>query len=360
MSWMLLVVILLISLFEDAAGLRRGGRGQVNIKPPDINQRSGGGGGENGYRLLTSDECKSVSTSWRKRIGVLDSNGKIELFEMLNIIERGSEVMPGKEPQRKELLAFGEFQDGNVVCVCMGYLYKCKCPWDLSVRTMAHMDGDLVMEENMVAFIKEVCIEHACVPDYSFLERWELFAGRKWIRSPRKLAEQKAAELEKSISTYYTKFNKAPSIVLDHHELEYLGPYWYKLRVPNDRLPVNNRPNLYFRQKSLDIRDEFEVRFYPPVTGVSSGRGTVGAAIIIDTDDDESFQKFKCSDSTINDAKLVASEITRRIKHPPEIVSYNEEEDTTKERIDYSMDGLTGKEMLKKLRDDYNREKSSN
>ena len=70
----------------------------------------------------------------------------------------------------------------------MGYLEKCKCPWDLHVVTLAHLLQDPQLEENMVDFIKDVCLEHACVPDYSYLDRWDSFADRKWMKSPRKLA----------------------------------------------------------------------------------------------------------------------------------------------------------------------------
>ena len=46
---------------------------------------------------------------------------------------------------------------------------------------------------------------------------------------------------------------------------------------------------LFIRWK---IRDEFEIRFEPPVTGVSSGRATVGAHVIIDTDNTDHFRKY--------------------------------------------------------------------
>ena len=320
-------------------------------RPPDSIQR-GGGGGENGYRLLTSQECLSISHLWRKKLGFLDSNIKIELYEMISIIERGSEIMPGKEPQRKELVAFGEFQDGVIVCVCMGYLFKCRCPWDLYVMTMAQMLQDPHIEENMVAFIKDICLEHACVPDYSYLDRWDSFADRKWMKSPRKLAEEKMTDTEGSISTYYSNCNKAPAVVLDNHAVDYLGPYWYKFRIPNRSLPENQRAILYFRQRSENIRDEFEIRFLPPVTGVSSGRGTVGAAIIIDIDDDESFVKYKCSNIVIGSVKIVADEILSRINHPEEHCAI---EDISKERTNLSVDYMTGREILSKLRDDYRR-----
>ena len=59
-------------------------------------------------------------------------------------------------------------------------------------------------------------------------------------------------------------------------------------------------PTLYWRQKARDSCDEFEVRFEHPITGVSSGRATVGAHVIIDTDDDESFRKYRVSEHGIS------------------------------------------------------------
>jgi hypothetical protein len=341
--------------------LRTGNSGRVNNicrRPPDTIQRDrGGGGDENGHRLLTCQECRTISKLWRKKLGILNSNSKIELYEMIKTIEKGCDSMPGKAPQRKELIAFGELQDGVIVCVCMGYLNKCKCPWDLSIVSMAQMNRDINIEENMVNFIKDVCLEHACVPDYSILEKWEAFYNRGWIKSPRRLAMEKAAEMEGSISTYYSNCNKAPAIVLDNHAVDYIGPYWYKTRIPNDCLPKRRRAILYFRQKSKDNRDEFEIRFFPPVTGVSSGRGTVGAAIIIDTDNDKSFTTYKYSDTVIRNVKSVSDEILSRIKHPMHFFAM---EDTFKERTDFSNDSLTGKEILRKLRDDFESENWKN
>ena len=82
---------------------------------------------------------------------------------------------------------------------------------------------------------------------------------------------EKAAEMEGSKHILFN-CNKAPAIVLIITQI--IRPYWAKQN--SERLSAEEeRAILYFRQKSKDNRDEFEIHF-PPVTGVSSGRGTIG------------------------------------------------------------------------------------
>jgi len=87
-----------------------GSRSAVNIRPPIDNVKSRGKGGENGHRLLTATECSSVVDKWQRKIGIMDSGNKIELFEILSVIEKFSKIMPGREPQSNQLiLTFGLF-----------------------------------------------------------------------------------------------------------------------------------------------------------------------------------------------------------------------------------------------------------
>jgi hypothetical protein len=132
-------------------------------------------------------------------------------------------------------------------------------------------------------------------------------------------------------------------------------------------------PTLYWRQKARDSCDEFEVRFEPPVTGVSSGRATVGAHIIINTEDDDSFRKYRVSENAISgemdlklnssiiildfhfavlpiDAKRLSLELMQRIRHPDSFLmvsSFPEGSLTTGGGYE------TSKEMLRRLRDEY-------
>lgn len=105
----------------------------------------------------------------------------------------------------------------------------------------------------------------------------------------------------KIIALTYHEHNRAPSIIIDNEEsVQFLGPYWFQTKIRNVHLPEDEMPTLYWRQKACDSCDEFEVRFEPPVTGVSSGRATVGAHIIIDTEDDGSFSKYRVSENGIS------------------------------------------------------------
>ena len=55
----------------------------------------------------------------------------------------------------REIIALGEFQDGEVVCLSMGTLIKVKCPWELQISTIAQpqFKRDDTIDENMVSLI---------------------------------------------------------------------------------------------------------------------------------------------------------------------------------------------------------------
>jgi len=52
-----------------------------------------------------------------------------------------------------EIVAFGEFQDGEIVCISLGKLTKVKCPWDLRLYALAQLHSDPTMENNMVSSV---------------------------------------------------------------------------------------------------------------------------------------------------------------------------------------------------------------
>jgi len=87
--------------------------------------------------------------------------------------------------------------------------------------------------------------------------------------------------------------------------VRFIGPYWFQTKIRNAQLPDDEVPTLYWRQKSCESCNEIEVRFEAPITGVSSGRATVGAHVIIDTEDDDSFRKYKVSEEGMTGTQSV-------------------------------------------------------
>jgi len=316
---MLLLLLSIPLIAKSVCGLRAE-YSSLNIQrlPPNIIKNEGDNrGGENGYRQLTPLECKALCKSWCRKIGLLNDAHKMELYEMLNVIEDCSRVMPGSKPQRRELLAIGELQDGQIHCISMGYLVKVKCPWELQVLALAqlHMDHST---ELMVQYLRDLCLEHACDPDYSYLNRWSMFENKPWIKSST-ATDQRPSKLDQ-IALLYQRYNAAPSIVLDDHSIPKISTYWFKTSIQHDKVP-SMKTSLFWRQKRSSW-DEFEVRFTPPVAGVSSGYGTVGCHVIIDTDDAMvDMGCFGISDSSAKYARGVSILIRSRIYHPDDVLS---------------------------------------
>ena len=71
---------------------------------------------------------------------------------------------------------------------------------------------------------------------------------------------------------------------------------------------------LYFRQKRASP-DEVEVRFEPPVTGVSSGSGTVGAAVIVEVGN-AAHERLYLPGGAAEQLRQVVAELRRRIVRP--------------------------------------------
>lgn len=308
-------IILLIQFISILYGLRPNYQSDLmfNLRPPNIIQNNNNNNnGENGYRLLTSKECDTAIQLWKRKIGILNEPNKMELYEMFNLIEDCSKVMPGKFPHRKELLAFGEFQQGNIHCILLGYLTKVKCPWDLEVLAIAQLKPDHYHIELMVEFLNELCIEHACVPDYTSLEKWSIFEGKKWINTSNRLDYENR---NNEISILYQQINLSPCIILDDHNIPYMSTYWFKTKLNHNKISYIST-FLYWRQKRSSF-DEFEIRFAPPIAGVSSGYGTVGCHIIIDTDDNNiNMNTYGLNNIVSEYTKNISKQIKAKIIHP--------------------------------------------
>ena len=154
-------------------------RGLLSKPPIDIDGRGGrGGGGEYGIRQLTVEECQRTLVSWRKLQGMVRGDTGIEQFELMEVLDKVSKVMPGKYPQRHEFLAFGELVDGTIECMSAMYCGKVTCPWELEVISIAHAPSlssrNDVNErtQSMVDFINQLCKDNAILPNYHPLSQY--------------------------------------------------------------------------------------------------------------------------------------------------------------------------------------------
>ena len=155
-------------------------RGLLSKPPIDIDGRGGrgGGGGEYGIRQLTVEECQRTLVSWRKSQGMVRGDTGIEQYELLEVLDKVSRVMPGKYPQRHEFLAFGELVDGTIECMSAMYCGKVTCPWELEIIAIAHAPSlssrNDVNErtQSMVDFINQLCKDNAILPNYHPLSQF--------------------------------------------------------------------------------------------------------------------------------------------------------------------------------------------
>ncbi len=80
-----ILLLIVVLFFGPATSFGSRSRSAVSIRPPIDSATSIGKGGENGHRLLTAEECSFVANNWQRKIGVMDSGSKMELFEILTV-----------------------------------------------------------------------------------------------------------------------------------------------------------------------------------------------------------------------------------------------------------------------------------
>ena len=330
---------LLIALFWAKPALPLPARSVQMVPPTRINRPEiGRGGGETGYRQIEKSELGKVVEQWSRQMGVVSGSRSIEAFEMLRLLDECSKAMPGSKPQRRELIAFAEIEDGSILTVALGYCTKVKCPWELDVLAILSLPRlDEVRLDNMANFLIDLCRENAIWPDFSRLDKYSsLFHDKAWVQRsfeqkrifsgvvvtddslcPEMLGASITPSLLETVKATYKKENAAPSVVLDEHDMDALPSFWFRQSL---RDPVVGILPLYFRQKRRAgeaVVDEFEVRFDPPVTGVSSGMPTVGCHLIIDCDNDQQVRETLGTDTQCRtNLLLVAKYIASKIKTP--------------------------------------------
>lgn len=337
---LLVNILLLINLFIKST-YSFPSRASSQVVPPSriIATGRGEGGGFTGYRQLEKNECITLSKQWQRQLGVVSGDNQIEVFEMVRLLGDCAGAMPGSKPQRRELMAFGEFEEGTIKTVAIGYCTKIKCPWELAVLTIVAVPRMEDRPDKMAAFLKELCRENAIWPDFGYLDRWIYFQAKNWVQQS--FVQQRifagvsqpsdfesrnsttASRVRDAITQWYKNCNKAPSIVLDEHDVEALPSFWYQQALP----PVlgfanlDYRQTVYFRQKrraGSEVVDEYEVRFEPPVTGVSSGMATVGCHVVVDVDSEDQMRTV-LSDSKCAALQVVSQLLGKKIKRPREL-----------------------------------------
>jgi len=327
------VYFLLLLLLWSRVVRALGGRALQRVPPSRVENRPSDGGGFTGYRQIFQSECLTLATQWQRKLGVVSGSMNIEQFEQLRLLDDCAAAMPGAKPQRRELMAFAEFEDGSVKAVSLGYCTKVKCPWEMTVLAIVGEPSERTdRSDAMVTFIRELCKDNAIWPDFTLLDKWSLFRDKKWVKqshfsgvaqppSQDALASSSRA-LHEAVTALYKLSNPAPSMVLDDGQGPNvrLPPFWFRISLENRIAPLD----FYFRQRREDDEEvRFDVRFDPPVTGVSSGMPTVGCAIIIDVGNYEQVSQY-LDQSNADKLRMTAAELSRKVKLPTELDQKND------------------------------------
>ena len=278
--FMLLIVLVNYIAGTSSLSMKRAERNVGLMKPPiDTIRGNRRGGGEYGIRQLSAGESKATVEAWQKSLGVISGNRDIEMYELLEILSKILNVMPGKMPQRYEYMLFGELSDGVIECISAAYCGKVTCPWEMDIILIAQCPTfSDEKTRNMVDFIKTACLENACLPNFAPLGRFSTTLKiEKFIEGEYKSDND---EYALAIATAYQKANKGACrmMCLDSVPEVYTFPYWYSISVPRPDTGISIP--LFFRQ-TINCMSDFQLTFTSPLSGTGTGRGTVGGALIL-------------------------------------------------------------------------------
>ena len=323
------------------------------VRGPPANTITGGKGGgrEYGIRLVSKKECQETVIKWHKTLCVASTGKDMESLEMLLDIENLSQLMPGTRPKRREIIAFGDFVDGSIEVLGIILWKKVLFPDEMEVLAIMNAPRSTESDKHfdMLQYICDMCKDNAIIPHFSRLEKYELFRLPKY----RKFLDYSAlgkdgshcppeSDANQDCIIEYINCNRASTVFLDDPYLDVdLGPYWYTttilsaniksdLNSPNEhssQLPIN----FYFRKK-IGKRDNYEIEmsFSKPLTGVQSGSGTVGGALIIpvnayiasgDGSRPKDFHLMSKSASELESLLRMIEAIKSKIKHPVNVKS---------------------------------------
>lgn len=331
---MALISLLYFFLEVETFSWNRGSSALARGPPSDIiDGMNRGGDNENGIRLLSKSECTSTVSKWFRKLGLVSGSQSIDRLNALLELENFSNIMPGIKPRREELIAFGEFIDGNVECLATVRWHKNTFPAEMEVLNILagpkSNRGDKELGLSMTNFICEMCRENSIFPNFTSLENLSHLRKLNFRESLRKFGWSNEEDLE-SLSTagklvyvnvgknlndvvvcnMYLSVNKSPVVCLDGLTKEVdLGHFWYETKVrhmKNSDLVVP----LYFRRKKYN---EYEISFTRPRTGINNGSGTVGGALVLPVDSNMLGKAIPVRKEMV---KRVVEAIKSKINHP--------------------------------------------
>ena len=283
--------------------------------PTDIIQRGNGGSGENGFRQLTKTELSNYLSTAQRSLGLVGGSVKLEIYEMLQLMEKLSLAMPGQKPHRNELLAYGHFVDGRIESTCGVGVCKVLCPWEMEVLALVNspkMNKEAI--ETMLSFISEMCKDNACLPSFEELKRYDSL--RQSVSKIEKESTRNGiAQPESPLSPYshlYEEANKALAVSLTTTSGVVLNPFWFVVEVGHNQIPGVKVP-VYLRQKTSNTPNEFEILFRRPQVGVSNYCGNVGGFVIL-RDGPTALQV--CPNATPQFFSNLACELGGKLNHP--------------------------------------------
>ncbi len=275
-----LLVFLLLTLLEGALPLKVRSssirkqtwlaaapvrEGRIVVPPNDI-KSDRGGSNEYGIRQLTVSELYNYIGKIRKKMKVPSGTLNLEMFEMLESLEIIANALNSKNhPHSKELLAFGDFKDGEIESCAAMRLIK-GFPYEMDVYVVLnfpHMSQEAT--SNMILYIDEMSKENAILVNFKPLKIFSSLKNSLNMVKPNVYDEEVAAgeRGEKGGSSAVVDSNKERfSVVLDTIPLVDLGRFWYQVDIPHVK-------TVYIKQK-LECLNEFDVRHIKP-TSVGGG-----------------------------------------------------------------------------------------
>lgn len=319
--------------------------------PSNLNESPGGGGGnENGVRVITKLECQRAVNAWFQKLGTANTPQQIVQLEQLMGLQHFSIAMPGLRPHRNELLAVGEFVDGVITCIAGIYWRKNLCPDEMDVVSLTQSPRERSDShfEPVLEFVHDLCANNAIIPNYLMLQDRVLYPQPSIHRFFKHTLGQSTSPTtylnphsilspsQQQVVSRYQAYNRAPLVCLD--DVSYLasdnlpttsidlGPYWYRVLVPHPQ-DSTVQVKVYFRNKRW--RDfEYEWSFSKPSTGINreTGSGTASGRMILSllsdahgrlVEDRRANEHKQVPGVRWEDVIYVARKITQKIVHPP-------------------------------------------
>ena len=241
--------------------------GRIVVPPNDI-KSDRGGSNEYGIRQLTVSELNSYIGKVRKKMKMKVPAGtlNLEMFEMLESLEIIANALNSKNhPHSKELLAFGDFKDGEIESCAAMRLIK-GFPYEMDIYVVLnfpHMSQEST--SNLILYIDEMSKENAILVNFKPLKIFSSLKNSLNMVKPNVYDEEVAAageKGEKGNSAVVDSNKERFLVVLDTIPLVDLGRFWYQVDIPHVK-------TVYIKQK-LECLNEFYVRRIKP-TSVGGG-----------------------------------------------------------------------------------------